>query len=200
VRLKLTVLAAVSGIAFFVGIFYTLRVDPEIAEANQALHAAKSWRASLDIHPANGAGLWGKIAVVCPDREDLVLTGSQAGHTIRIGDKWWTDGLPTPDKGYTPNPCLFDKEQPILTGSLVAKAMAISAELDRAVRHHARFSSGELRRSDQGSCREWTVDGAYTVCLSLETHLPRDFKAKDGSVTATFTDWNQEITIKPPAP
>ncbi len=44
-------------------------------------------------------------------REDLMLTGAQAGHTIRVGDQWWTDGLPSTDKGYTPKACLFGKDQ-----------------------------------------------------------------------------------------
>jgi hypothetical protein len=54
------------------------------------------------------------------------------------------------------------------------------------------------RTAEGESCREWTVDNAYTVCLSLNDHLLRDFKARDGSVFARFTDWNQEITIEPP--
>jgi hypothetical protein len=49
------------------------------------------------------------------------------------------------------------------------------------------------RTAEGESCREWTVDNAYTVCLSLNDHLLRDFKARD-----RFTDWNQEITIEPP--
>lgn len=69
---------------------------------------------SCSFHTANGAGLWGKMGVVCPEREDLMLTGAQAGHTIRVGDQWWTDGLPSTDKGYTPNACLFGKDHPVV--------------------------------------------------------------------------------------
>jgi hypothetical protein len=76
--------------------------------------------------------------------------------------------------------------------------MAITAEFDRAVRHHASFSRGPQRTLEKEACREWTVDEAYTVCLGLDDHLPRDFKARDGSVLARFTEWNQEITIEPP--
>jgi hypothetical protein len=36
------------------------------------------------------------------------------------------------------------------------------------------------RTAEGESCREWTVDNAYTVCLSLNDHLPQDFKARDG--------------------
>jgi len=199
VTLKLLGTAAALVLLIVLGVFYSLRLDPEIAQANEALHAARSWRVSLEMHSANGAGLWGKVAVVCPDREDLALTGAQAGHTIRVGDQWWTDGLPSSDKGYTPNPCLFGKDQPVLFGSPVAKAMAITAEFDRAVRHHASFSRGLQRNAGEKACREWTVDDSYTVCLDPYDHLPRDFKARDGSVFARFTDWNQEITIEPPA-
>jgi len=39
----------------------------------------------------------------------------------------------------------------------------------------------------------------HCLILGLDDHLPRDFKARDGSVFARFTDWNQEITIEPPA-
>lgn len=53
--------------------------------------------------------------------------------------------------------------------------------------------------SEGDACREWTVDDAYTVCLGLDDHLPSEFNASDGSVFARFTDWNQEITIEPPA-
>jgi hypothetical protein len=151
VKLKLLGTAAALVLLVMLGVAYSLRLDPEIAQANEALHAATSWRVSLEMHPASGAGLWGKVAVICPDREDLELTGAQAGHIIRVGDQWWTDGLPSSDNGHTPNPC-----------------------------------------------REWTVDEAYTVCLGLDDHLPRDFKARDGSVLARFTEWNQEITIEPP--
>lgn len=202
--MKLTLLGIAGAVALVVlAGFYSLRPSPEIADANEALHAARSWKVSLEIHPANGGGLWGKATVVCPDREDLVLTGSQAGHTIRVGDRWWVDGLPSSDKGYTPNPCLFGKDQPVLFGSPVAKAMAITAEFDRAVRHHASFSRGPQRasassNSDEAPCREWTVDGSHIICLGLEDHLPRYFKTRDGSVFATFSDWNQEITIEPP--
>jgi hypothetical protein len=179
-------------------VHYSLRIDPEIMRANEALHAARSWKVSLEMHTTNGAGLWDKVAVVCPDREDLELTGAQAGHTIRVGDEWWTDGLPSSDKGYTPNPCLFGKDQPVLFGSPIATAMAILAEFDRAVRHHASFSRGPQRTAAGEACREWTVDEVYTVCLGVDDHLPRDFKARNGSVFAKFTDWNHEITIEPP--
>lgn len=197
-KLKLLGTSAALALLLALGVAYSLQIDPEIAQANEALHAARSWRVSLEIHSPNGAGLWGKVAVVCPDREDLVLTGAQAGHTIRVGDQWWTDGLPSTDKGYTPNPCLFGKDQPVLFGSAVAKAMAITAEFDRAVRHHASFSRGLQRSSEEEACREWTVDDSYTVCLGLDDHLPRDFKARDGSIFARFTDWNHEINIEPP--
>jgi hypothetical protein len=198
VKLKLLGTAAALVLLVMLGVAYSLRLDPEIAQANEALHAATSWRVSLEMHPASGAGLWGKVAVICPDREDLELTGAQAGHTIRVGDQWWTDGLPSTDNGQTPNPCLFGKDQPVLFGSQVARAMAITAEFDRAVRHHASFSRGPQRTLEKEACREWTVDEAYTVCLGLDDHLPRDFKARDGSVLARFTEWNQEITIEPP--
>jgi hypothetical protein len=198
VTLKLVGMAAALALLVLLGVVYSLRLDPEITQANAALHVARSWRVSLEMHPANGAGLWGKVAVVCPDREDLVLAGAQAGHTIRVGDQWWTDGLLSTDKGYTPNPCLFGKDQPVLFGSPVAEAMAIAAEFDRAVRHHASFARGPQRTAEGESCREWTVDNAYTVCLGMDDHLPRDLKARDGSVFAMFTDWNQEITIEPP--
>jgi len=89
VKLKLLGTAAALVLLVMLGVAYSLRLDPEIAQANEALHAATSWRVSLEMHPASGAGLWGKVAVVCPDREDLELTGAQAGHTIRVGDQWW---------------------------------------------------------------------------------------------------------------
>ena len=196
--LKLLGIAAALVLLVALGVFYSQRIDSEIVQANNALHAAKSWRVSLEMHPANGAGLWGKVAVVCPDREDLLLAGAQAGHTIRVRDQWWTDGMPSTDKGYTPNPCLFAKDQPVLFGSPIAKAMAITAEFDRAVRHHASFARGPQRTAEGESCREWTVDDVYTVCLGLDDHLPRDFKARDGSIFAKFTDWNHEIAIDPP--
>jgi len=157
VTLKLLGIAAALVLLIVLGVFYSLRLDPEIAQANEALHAATSWRVSLEMHSASGAGLWGKVAVVCPDREDLALTGAQAGHTIRVGDQWWTDGLPSSDKGYTPNPCLFGKDQPVLFGSPVAKAMAITAEFDRAVRHCNRERGAGSERRDRGAC-DWVAD------------------------------------------
>jgi len=33
------------------------------------------------------------------------------------------------------------------------------------------------RTAEGESCREWTVDNAYTVCLSLNDHLPAGFQS-----------------------
>jgi hypothetical protein len=54
------------------------------------------------------------------------------------------------------------------------------------------------RTAEGESCREWTVDNAYTVCLSLNDHLPRDFKARDGSVfAASQTETRKSLSSRP---
>jgi hypothetical protein len=54
------------------------------------------------------------------------------------------------------------------------------------------------RTAEGESCREWTVDNAYTVCLSLNDHLPRDFKARDGSVFAVSqTGTRKSLSSRP---
>jgi hypothetical protein len=190
--------------AIYAGIQYTGRVSPEILQANEALRQAKSWRADLVIHSRSGAGLWSTVRVVCPDRMELTLQGARFSHTIQIGEKTWTQDISppswteVPNNSTTPSPCKFGVDQPVLFGSPVAKAMAIAAEFDRALRHHLKFSRGPMSEVQGQACRNWTVDDTYTICLSEKDQLPLGYASLDGAAEATFTGWNQELAIDEP--
>lgn len=201
-RLFLVVLGAAAAV--YAGIQYTGRVSPEILEANEALGQAKSWKADLVFHSGSGAGLWSTVRVVCPDRMDLTLQGARFSHTIQIGDKTWTQDISPPNwtevptNNATPSPCKFGVDQPVLFGNPAAKAMAIAAEFDRALRHHLKFSRGQMSEVQGQACRNWTVDDAYTICLGEKDQLPLRYASLDGSVEATFSEWNQERAIDEP--
>lgn len=203
-KTKLLLLFIATAIVIIAGIEYQRHMDPEIIAASQAIHQAKSWQAKLELHPRNGAGFWSTVTVVCPDRTELVLVGLRSSHTIHIGDQTWTqDIMPpqwteVPNNDQTPDPCKFGVDQPVLFATPTAKAMAIAAEIDRAMRHHLTFSRGQMSDVNGEACRNWTVDNSYTLCLSQAHHLPLTFTSLDGTVKAVFTQWNQAIAISEP--
>ncbi|HLW53307.1 MAG TPA: hypothetical protein VKW06_10730 [Candidatus Angelobacter sp.] len=203
-NIKLVLLLMAGALAIVIGVHYTRHVDPEIVEANEALHQARSWHAEMELHSRNGAGLWSTVTVVCPDRTEFVLRGVSNSHTIRIGDRSWTQDIAfphwteVPNNENAPDPCRFAVDQPALFATPVARAMAIAAEFDRAVRHHLNFSRGEMDQSNGEACRNWTVDSSYTLCLSEKDHLPLIYTSLDGSVKAVYTQWNEEIAVSEP--
>jgi hypothetical protein len=201
-RILLLVLA--TGVAIYAGIQYSGRISPEILQANEALRQARSWKADLVVHSRSGAGLWGAVRVVCPDRMDRSLRGAAFSHTIQIGDKTWTQDISfsnwteVPNDDATPSPCRFGVDQPVLFANPVARAMAIAAEFDRALRHHLKFSRGAMTEVQGEACRNWTVDNAYMICLSEKEQLPLRYASLDGAVEATFSQWNWDFTIDEP--
>lgn len=184
--------------------FKIMAADPEIKATHHALSNAKSYRADVTVIAPSSVGIWVKVAVVCPDRMDVEEIGVHASHVMRIGNDWWTNQLwfprwtKVPDPATLPNPCSFGFDQPVLFRNPLAKAIAIPAEFDRALRNHVSFSKGELRTIDNATCRNWTVENLYTVCIREGDHLPVEFVARDKSVTARFRDWNEDFEIDTP--
>jgi hypothetical protein len=203
-KARLALLLVGAAVAVYAAVQYAGRVAPEVLEAGEALRRAKSWRADLEIHSRTGAGLWSTVRVVCPDRMELTLQGARFSHTIQIGDRWWTQDIAAPhwtevpNNNATPTPCRFGTDQPVLFANPVAKAMAIAAEFDRALRHHLKFARGQMSDVEGQACREWTVDDSYTVCLGEKDRLPLRFTSLDGTVKASFKQWNEEISIDAP--
>jgi hypothetical protein len=118
--------------------------------------------------------------VVCPDRMDLTLWGSRISHTIQIGDKTWTQDIApprwteVPTNDARPNPCRFGIDQPVQFGSPLTKAIAITAEFDRALRHHLKFSRRQMSEVEGEACRNSTwMALTQSVSVNRSTcHLP----------------------------
>jgi len=201
---KLLLLAIATAVAVWWGIEYVNRIDPEMIAAQQALRQAVSWQAQIVANPSNGAGLWATVSVECPDRMELDVRGARQEHSIRIGRKWWRNDISyprwsqVPDNNSAPDPCAFGRDQGILVASPAAKAMAMGVEIDRALRHHEPILKGELRTVGDQSCRDWTIARTYTVCINKNTGLPVEFAMLDGTITATFMRWNEDLGIHAP--
>lgn len=200
---KLLLLSIATAGAVWYGIERLNRIDPEMVAAQRALQQAVSWQAQISANPANGAGLWATVSVECPDRVEIEVRGARDEHSIRMGRRWWRNDIfypnwtRVPDNYPAPDPCAF-RDQGILVASPAAKAMAIGAELDRALRHHESFVRSSLRAVGDQTCREWKVANTYKVCINEATGLPIDFAMLDGTVTATFTRWNEDLGIHEP--
>jgi hypothetical protein len=191
-------------IVFLIVGFKLTATDKEIEDAHQALMRARSYRANISVYVPSGAANYFTLAILCPDKMDLEQTGAHLDHIIRVGPNWWTNQInyprwiQVPDPTTVPNPCTFGTDQPILFSNPLAKAMAIPAEFDRALRNHVDFTKGELRKIDNESCRNWTVEKIYTVCIRQSDHLPLDFTSRDQKVIVRFTDWNSNFEIISP--
>src|SRR5690242_4150999 len=92
----------------------------EIERIHSALKAATSWQADITYSAANRTGTV-KVEVVCPDRMRMEDAGIDYSRTIRVGDKYWAQGLgggsgwtQVPESGMVPTPCLFGIDQPIV--------------------------------------------------------------------------------------
>ena len=179
----------------------------EIERIHSALKSATSWEADMTYNLANRSG-GSKVEVVCPDRMRMENSGMDYSRTIRVGNKYWEQGLGggtgwtamPPEAEMLPTPCLFDVDQPLLARSPAAKAAAIAAEFDREVRIGASFSKKNLETTSDGSCRWWTVADSYNLCVDEATSLPMRFEYSfsGNSVKATFSRWNGDITIEAP--
>lgn len=193
-----------AGLVVVLALWFVQR-HREIERIHSALKSATSWQADIQYNIANRSGTT-KVEVVCPDRMRMEDAGIDYSHTIRIGDKYWAEGLggpgwtPVPESGLVPTPCLFGVDQPIIVRSPIAKAAAIAAEFDREVRAGASFSKQNLETTSDGACRWWTVADSYNLCVDEATSLPLRFETSFGgnSVKATFSRWNGDITIEAP--
>lgn len=200
---KLLLLSIATAGAVWYGIEWSNRIDPEMVAAQRALQQAVSWQTQIVANPPSGAGIWATVSVECPDRMEIEVRGARQEHSIRIGRHWWRNDISypnwtrVPDNNPAPDPCAY-RDQGILVASPAAKAMAIGVELDRALRHHESIARGGLRSAGDQSCRDWTISRAYTLCINENTGLPVQFLTLDGTVTATFTHWNEDLGIHEP--
>ena len=163
-------------------------VDEEsVKRMAAAWAAAKSYRIKVE-GAEGGQTITMQMEFVRPDREHISMSMGDLGaiEVIRIGsDSYlkqgpgpWTKvpGQAAAPVGVDPQSMVNSFNEDVKKGNVVTK--------------------GGLGLVDGAPCQEWNFKEG-SICLGSDS-LPRQMKAKDGTMTMTFSDWNGNITISPP--
>src|SRR5258708_33256541 len=92
-----------------------------------------------------------------------------------------------------------------LSPFLSSDPQKILGQINTSAQAKGSVTKGGIDQIDGASCQEWvwtptdTSQTGGSMCIGVSNSLPVQFKTTDGSVVATYTDWNAPISIQPPA-
>ncbi|MBI3964959.1 MAG: hypothetical protein HY329_04920 [Chloroflexi bacterium] len=167
--------------------------EGDIKKMGAAWSAAKSYRLRMEGKDGQGNQVELNQEVVRPDRERLKMSNAgQSVEMIVIGSDVFVNAAGQWIKA----PTGVQRPASLDPGEMIKEIDATVAKTDGVTK-------GGVVTVGSDRCQEWVLTGskpddAGTMCVGLADNLPRQFKAKDGSVTMTFSDWNAAIKIDPP--